>query len=194
DLENYIIWTKVYVAFPDLVARFSKGWITSDEVLSELKALGMPPDRAEEMLQTKIVNPYRADRVAKERDLTKSEIIKGVKKDVISEGDGIDLLLDMGYDHDEADYIIKINVEAAGSPETLFEFKKLTNAYRRSQGLTFKEIPPEILTAEKTLLDLEHRRSEAISGKESQSVIDRLEVDRAEAAVKYRELLKLHGL
>ncbi|GAH44519.1 unnamed protein product [marine sediment metagenome] len=28
DLENYVIWTKVYVAFPDLMARWSKGWIT----------------------------------------------------------------------------------------------------------------------------------------------------------------------
>ncbi|GAG49176.1 unnamed protein product, partial [marine sediment metagenome] len=42
NLDNYVLWTKVYVAFPDLMARWTKGWITIDDVRRELTGLGMP--------------------------------------------------------------------------------------------------------------------------------------------------------
>ncbi|GAH68119.1 unnamed protein product, partial [marine sediment metagenome] len=35
DLEDYVLWTKVYVAFPDLMTRFKNGWITEEDVKSE---------------------------------------------------------------------------------------------------------------------------------------------------------------
>ncbi|GAI97695.1 unnamed protein product, partial [marine sediment metagenome] len=31
DLDNYVIWTKVYVHFPDLMSRYKNGWITLEE-------------------------------------------------------------------------------------------------------------------------------------------------------------------
>ncbi|GAI52064.1 unnamed protein product, partial [marine sediment metagenome] len=66
DLEDYVLWTKVYVAFPDLIARFTKGWITEDDVRSELIALGMPAERVETMIQTKI-KKVAGERVEPER-------------------------------------------------------------------------------------------------------------------------------
>ena len=109
NLDDYVLWTKVYVAFPDLMARWSKGWISIDEVRSELVGLGMPGERVEEMIQTKI-KAAEPERIDKERDVTKTDIIKGVKKGVITRDEGIELLVDMGYDEDEADYILAINI------------------------------------------------------------------------------------
>jgi len=109
NLDDYVLWTKVYVAFPDLMARWSKGWISIDEVRSELVGLGMPGERVEEMIQTKI-KAAEPERIDKERDVTKTDIIKGVKKGVITRDEGIELLVDMGYDEDEADYILVINI------------------------------------------------------------------------------------
>jgi len=154
DLENYVIWTKVYVAFPDLMARWKNGWITMDDVKRELTGLGMPAARVEEMIETKI-KAAQPERTANERDLTKSEIVKGVKKEVISDREGIELLMDMGYDEDEADYILAINIAAAaGSPETFAEFKDLTQKYRLASGKEAKPMPEELKQAAQQLIQL----------------------------------------
>lgn len=146
-LEGMVLWTKVYVAFPDLVARWKNGWITEADVRSELTALGMPAARVEEMIQTKI-KPAQPERIEKERDLTKSEIVKGVKKEYITWEDGVDLLVELGYDPTEADFILSIWIAVeAGSPETLPEFKALTQKWRRSVGKEAAPVPEELKTA-----------------------------------------------
>ena len=147
DLENYVVWTKVYVAFPDLMARWTKGWITIDDVRRELTALGMPAERVEEMIQMK-VKPQEPERVEEGKSLTKTEIYKGVKKGIITWGEGIELLMDLGYDYDEADYILTINVEAlAGSPETFEAFKAITQKYKIATGREAKPMPEELKKA-----------------------------------------------
>lgn len=109
DLEDYVLWTKVYVAFPDLLARWKNGWITLDQVRSELIGYGMPPERVEELVQTK-VKPNQGERTTTERNLTKADIYKGVKKDLINWAQGVELLVDLGYDPGEADYILRVNI------------------------------------------------------------------------------------
>jgi len=109
DLEDYVLWTKVYCAFPDLIARWKNGWITIDDVRRELTGLGMPAARVDEMIETKI-KPDQAERTTKEKDLTKSEITKGVKVERITRDEGVELLMELGYDEDEAIYILAINV------------------------------------------------------------------------------------
>jgi len=109
NLDDYVLWTKVYVAFPDLIARWSKGWITLDDVRTELTALGMPAERLEEFIQMK-VKAEQPERTANERDITKTDIIKGVKQGVITRGEGEELLVDMGYSEDESVYILEINI------------------------------------------------------------------------------------
>jgi len=126
DLNDYVLWTKVYVAFPDLIARWKNGWITIDEVRAELTGYGMPADRLEELLQTKF-KATQGEHTAAERDITKTDIIKGVKKGVITRGEGIELLMDMGYDEDEADYILAINIPV-DEEDVVIKERELTKA------------------------------------------------------------------
>jgi len=109
DLDDYVLWTKVYVAFPDLIARWKNGWITLDEVRAELTGYGMPADRMEELMETK-VKPEGAAKTEAERDITKTDIYKGVKTGVITRGEAMELLMDLGFDEDDADYLLTINI------------------------------------------------------------------------------------
>jgi len=78
-------------------------------VRSELTGLGMPAARVEEMIETKI-KPAGPERITGERDLTKSDIYKGVKQGRITRAEGIEFLVDLGFDEDEADYLLAINI------------------------------------------------------------------------------------
>ncbi len=149
DLDDYVLWTKVYTEFPSLMARYKNGWVTTGEVESELVRLGMPADRAKTMIEEKI-KKEAAGRTTKERDLTKAEIVKGVKKGVITLDQGQELLEDMGYDADEAEYIMLINIEAEkGSPEMFWEFKKITELEKLAEGRKGKRVPETLIEAEK---------------------------------------------
>ena len=109
DLEDYVLWTKIYVDFPDLMTRYKNGWLSLENVRSELVGLGMTAERAEELIQTK-VKAVASEKLAPERDLTMTQIVKGVKKAVISREQGAVLLQDMGYDPYEAAYILAIEI------------------------------------------------------------------------------------
>ncbi|MBA7573635.1 hypothetical protein ES708_15433 [subsurface metagenome] len=147
NLEDYIKWTKVYVDFPMMMARFSKGWITEEDVRSWLKGLKIPEDRINQFIEEK-TQPEKAERVTKEKDLTKTEIYKGVKKVLISWEEGLELLMDMGYDEDEADYILAVNVGVLeGSPETYAEFKDITTKYKIATGKEVKPMTEELKKA-----------------------------------------------
>jgi len=154
NLDNYVLWTKVYVAFTDLMARWTKGWITIDDVRTELTALGMPAERVEEMIQMK-VKPEQPARTTADKDLNKTEIYKGVKKELITWEQGLELLMDLGYDEDEADYILAVNVGALeGSPETFEEFKDLTTKYKIAAGREVKPMPEELKKAAEEVVRL----------------------------------------
>jgi len=154
DLNNYVLWTKVYTAWPDLIARYSKGWITLDDVRKELTGLGMPSARVEEMIQTK-VKAQEPGRVEEGKSLTKTEIYKGVKKGVITWDMGVELLMDLGYDEDEADYILTINVEAlTGSPESYADFKAITAKFKRATGKEAATMPEELKKAAEDVIRL----------------------------------------
>jgi len=194
DLEDYVLWTKVYTAFPDLVARVKYGWITEETAKGELLAMGMPPDRAEEMWQTKFKKVVAPERVQVERDLTKTDITMAVKKEIMSRGQGVELLVDLGYSQDEAGYIIDARVAAAGSPESYFEFKKLVGDYRKALGEPVKEIPAEVLEAEKLLRGLEVSLKEKTEAKAPQEELDIMQADIATARARLDDLKALHEL
>lgn len=146
DLEDYVLWTKVYVAFPDLVARWKNGWISEDEVRAELIGLGMPTERVDEMIQTKIKST-QGERTSTERDITKTDIIKGVKTGVITRGEGIELLLDWGLDEDEADYVLEINIPR-DEEDVVIKQRDLTKAD------ILKGLKTEVITEEVALARL----------------------------------------
>ena len=109
DLDDYVLWTKVYTAFPDLIARWKNGWISLDDVRDELTGLGMPAERVDQLIETKI-KATAAERTTKERDLTKSDIYKGVKQGRITRAEGMELLMDLRFSEFEADYLLAINI------------------------------------------------------------------------------------
>jgi len=106
----------------DLSAQYSKKWLTSDEVKAELGKVGLSDDVKERMFRWITANAG-ADRIAKEKDLTAAEIIKGVKLGVVSQLDGIDQLMALGYDEAEATY--KLAIEIPQEAETLTDEQKI---------------------------------------------------------------------
>ena len=144
DLEDYVLWTKVYNTLPDLIARWQKGWLTIDDVRSTLTGLGMPAARVEELIQTK-VKAAEPERVEEGKALTKAEIYKGVKQGFITREEGIELLMDLNYNRAEAEYLMDINVAVlAGSPEMFADFKDITQKYKMATGKEEKPVPEEL--------------------------------------------------
>jgi len=144
ELEDYIKWTKVYTDFPMMMARFKNTWIEEQDVRDWLGSLEIPEDRIEQFIQEK-TKPEAPARVVAERDLTKAEIVKGVKKGHISVEEGIEMLMDLGYSRYEAEFKVAIDVGALeGSPDTYMQFKRITELYKQSQGREAK-IPSETL-------------------------------------------------
>ena len=124
--QRMTLWTKINVLATELRARYMKGWITAEQVKSELLAEGMPAAKVETWVQ-KIVKADSAARTEAERDLTKAEITKGYVKGVIDYPTALSMLTDMGYESDEAEYILTVNtvVQTELPPEPP---KRLTKA------------------------------------------------------------------
>ncbi|GAI60680.1 unnamed protein product, partial [marine sediment metagenome] len=163
DLDNYVKWTKIYVDFPDLMARYSKGWIPIEEVKHQLVEVDkMPEDRFEELLQTKI-KAVQEERIAETTALTRSLIIRGAKEEKLTRDETIELLMLKNYNLWEAEYIYDIEVGAASSPETPMEYRQLVESYRHAVGLDFKEVPPELLEADRKRSDLRIKLADARS-------------------------------
>jgi len=154
QLDGMILWTKVYVAFPDLMDRWVKGWITIGQVREELTGLGMPAARVEEMIQTK-VKAKEPERVITERELTKTDIYKGIKADRITRDEGVELLMDLGFDEDEADILLDVNI-----PED--ETDKVVEERKVSKADILKGLKVgEITRAEAKMMLMELRYSSA---------------------------------
>ncbi len=147
DLENYVLWTKVYVAFPDIIARYKNGWINEATAKSELAATGLTEPRLTELWETKF-KKAAPERVETERDLTVTDIIMGVKKGIITRAEGIELIEDLGYDREQAEFKVDVRVSVeAGSPETVEEFRDLTQKWRKAVGMPSKPVTEELKRA-----------------------------------------------
>jgi len=194
DAELMTRWTFVYTGLPDLLSRFKNAWITEEEVLKQLLEWGIPEDRAREMLETKIKAPYKPERTARERDLTKSEIIKGVKKGLITRDQGLTLLTDLGYDPGEADFILELHLGVEGSPETYVDFKRITQLYKRALGLPFKEIPQELLELDQKIKAVRQEIREAEERKAPEEELHRLCLELDKLTTAYNRILTHLGL
>jgi len=138
----------------DISARYSKGWLTREDVKTEIDSFGMEPAISDRLYMW-IIKNVGPEQVEESRALTKTEIYKGVKAGTISPEQGVELLMDMGYDRETADYLIEINVGVlTGSPHTFEEFKSLTQSYRRAIGLEAKPVPEEIKVAGEKVVKL----------------------------------------
>lgn len=148
----------------DLSSRYSKGWLDADGVKSELDASGLSPEVSERMYKW-IVRNVTEDRFAPERDLTKSEIYKAIKKGALNASQGVELIRDMGYDQNEAEMLVSINVGALeGSPDTYQELKALTQMFKRIKGQPYRIPPKELIQAEKEVIAAERILKDVQSG------------------------------
>ena len=184
------LWTKINIMFPDLKAMYSKGWITSAIMFEELLDLGLSKERAQEMMMT-VVKAEQPTRLEAERSLTKSEIVKGVKAELISADQGVSLLMDLGYEEWEAWYILAVNkVVAVGDPEGYWDMKRVTEAYKKAVGQKSKEVPEELLILEQRVKDLrlEVKKLQAEGATEEDISLKAIELNEAEA--NYRRLMQ----
>jgi hypothetical protein len=123
----------------DIQTRYTKGWLNSDGVLTELTASGLSPQVVDRLYQW-IVKNVKPERTATERNLTTAEIVKGVKKGIIDWSDGTERLMALGYDEDEAAYIMAINIEAVvEEPTSTITVQTDTIRRQRRQRLISKE-------------------------------------------------------
>ena len=194
DLEDYVMWTKVYVDFPDLMARYKNGWINQAEVRHQLVEVdGMPEDRFEELLQTKI-KAVQEERLTETTALTRSLIIKGAKADPpkLTREETIELLMLKNYDKWEAEYIYDIEVTGAASPETPMEYRQLVESYRHAVGLDFKEVPPELLEADRNRSNFRLKLADARSREAPE--VPQLEAELEIAEVTFQNMKTGYGL
>lgn len=121
----------------DIQTRYVKGWLDSAGVQAEIDALKLEPVMAERMYKW-IVKNTKGDRTSAEKDLTKAEIIKGVKNGIIEWEEGVGQLVNLGYDQDEATYLLAINVEVVeGVPTDELKIRIDTiRRLRRSNNIT----------------------------------------------------------
>ncbi|MDD4985134.1 MAG: hypothetical protein PHQ43_05005 [Dehalococcoidales bacterium] len=120
------IWTKVYVMYPQLIARYKNGWISAEQVLQELVNLGLTQEKAQWMYETKF-KIESAARTTAEKDLTMAQIIKGVKRGKITRVEAAVLLTDLGYDDYEAQFILDIEIPV-DETEAAVKARELTKA------------------------------------------------------------------
>ena len=123
----------------DLQTRYTKKWLDSSGVKAEIEKSGLSPDIGERLYQW-IVSNTKPDRTVTERNLTTAEIVKGVKKGIIDWSDGSDRLVALGYDEDEAAFILAVNIEAVQEePTSTITVQTDTIRRQRRQRLISKE-------------------------------------------------------
>ena len=105
--EALVLFTKIFNQVPELRQRYSKGWISAEEVLAELVATGIPTERAEAIYQTIVKNDAEA-RIAPERELTRGLIARAWKLREISFPQATYLLTRIGWSVPEAELILRV--------------------------------------------------------------------------------------
>ena len=166
-----LMYTQLIQKLPDLQAMYQKGIITGEQVVTELKKMEVPEYNARLLVQ-KITDQYQIDRLTTEKDLTKAEIIKGVKNQVLTTVQGVSLLVDIGYDENEAYYILAINkLVAASDPEGYWDMKRVTENLKKARGEKYMDIPDAVISLEKQIKQTKLRIEEMKKKGESEENI-----------------------
>ena len=105
--QALVVWTKMFNALPTLRARFRNGHIDSDELLDELRATGMPADKARELWET-IAKVEAEERVSAEKQLTRGLIARAWKKRTIGFVQAVFLLRRLGWSEAESELILRV--------------------------------------------------------------------------------------
>jgi len=171
DAVKVTIWTLIDTELPILRSQYSKGWITSISMFNRLMEIGIPKEHANTIMTT-IVKAEQPSRVVAEKDLTKAEIIKGFKNEILLPTEAVSLLEGLGYDHTEALYLLAINtVVTAGDPQGYWEMRRVVELQKKAQGKRSVDIPEDLILLEAKvraqkkeleMLNMENASDEAI--------------------------------
>jgi len=189
DLDDYVLWTKVYTAFPDLIARYKHGWLSEEEAKRELAATGLEEPRLTELWETKFKKEL-PDGVDETKKLNESVIIKAFKDEKIGRDECIDLLMrDRNYSYEDAEFVVDVKVASLGSPETYLEFKQIIEKHRKGRGLEAKIPPTELIEAEKDYKEAKRAEAEAREKGLKEARLDPYLKAVSDAEYAYRQLL-----
>ena len=172
--------------YPLLRIQYENGTISGEDMVKELMKLEMPELNARALVK-ETYRELQIKRLTSERDLTKAEIIKGVKNQVLTPSQGAELLQGIGYDENEAWYILAINkVVSAGDPEGYWEMRKVTESYKKAKGEKYVEIPDEAIMLEKQIKQIKAQIDELkkTSGNEDAIAELLLKLNTLELAMK----------
>lgn len=127
--QTMTLWTKAYVIAQDIRALYSKGWI--DEAGAKLMIIeaGIPATRADVFLK-RLVQVEQPERMANERDLTKTDILRMLKSRILTEPQTIDMLIGLGYDANEAFYLVQLYMYADEIDLRELTMSQILKAYR----------------------------------------------------------------
>jgi len=194
DAWMLVIRDRLDEKYPVLRTVYSLAMITRQQFIDELTKLGLDAWTAERLVE-RAEFEIGYERLRHERDLTKSEILKGYKTGIITRGQAVELLRGIGYEEWEADYLIALQtVTSKGDPEGYWEMKKVVEAYRKARGLPYSTVPEEIIEAER----LVNKQRELIEkmreqGRPEKDIAQELGV-LAEMEAHLRSLLVKYGL
>jgi len=184
------VWEQFNIIFSDLRALYSKGWIDAEGLLKEVIDLKIPEERAKELVMT-VVKFDQPERLEDERTLTKAEIVKGVKNEIITVNDGVALLMDIGYEEWEAYYILAIEkVVAVGDPEGYWDMKKVTEAYKKATGKKSKKVPDDLLIWEQRVKQLQEEVNKMKAEKIDEVKLSEKIILLNEAEANYRRMMQ----
>jgi len=165
------MYTLVSLEYPKLRTMYAKGAISGEEMVKALVKLEMSEWNARLLVQ-KTFDELQIDRIGHEKDLTKAEIIKGAKNNVLTISQAAELLQGIGYDQNEAYYILAINkVVSAGDPEGYWDMRKVTESYKKARGEKSVDIPDELIMLEKQQKQLKTQLDEARKHPENEQAI-----------------------
>ncbi|MCJ7634303.1 hypothetical protein MUP77_18175, partial [Candidatus Bathyarchaeota archaeon] len=155
-LKAYL--TVLGIQIPIFKAQYSNGYIGQSDLYYSILGITLPfiaigiPEKRVNTIMTTLVKNTQAERVAVEKDLTKAEVLKGAKNNVINPAQAVQLLENLGYSEDEAYYLLAINkIVVAGDPKGYWDMRQATELYNRSQGLPCVTIPNELIQLEALL-------------------------------------------
>ena len=194
DAWMLVVRDRLDEKYPVLRTVYSLAMITRQQFIDELVKLGLDPWTAERLVE-RAEFELGYERLRHERDLTKSEILKGYKNGIITRGQAIELLRGIGYEEWEADYLIALQtVTGKGDPDGYWEMKKVVEAYRKARGLPYSTVPEEVIEAER-LVNKQRKLIEKMreQGKPERDIAQELGV-LAEMEAHLRSLLRKYGL
>ncbi len=135
----------------DLRTRYANGYITAEQIKTEMQSAGLSPDIQNRLYQY-IVKVEKPARTAAEKTATSTEIMSAVKKGVITLEEGLARLVAQNYSEEEALFKLEVYLTTTtGSVKNAGEAKVLTDLMQAAHGLPTDRPTQEIIDSAKAV-------------------------------------------